>query len=247
MRWFLLSAVWTVLCPSLLADTIVSVPGNANPWLAGMPAGSAAGSDRAPEHSPVLVPGIDFDRSMRLQFTVSGAVANDESFDLSGRVPDGVDSSGRGWWPQHNAGEQNGLSNIFRSPGNALIGVFLSDDRPDLSPAPATLDFREGGNVLGGINYDRFSPDLKQVFFIGDGRTASGAIQQIAVPADATRLFLGTMDSTGWYNNIGQFEVSIHVVPEPSGQLLLLIGLGVLIAGVVTRPKTLRQKRQVTL
>jgi hypothetical protein len=59
---------------------------------------------------------------------------------------------------------------------NALIGVFLTDDRPDRSDTPRPLDYR-------AIRRDNksFSPQLKQVFFIGDGRTSSGA------PADTWR------------------------------------------------------------
>jgi hypothetical protein len=30
------------------------------------------------------------------------------------------------------------------------------------------------------------------------------------VPARATRLFLGTMDGYGWFNNLGRFEVRVH-------------------------------------
>ena len=105
------------------------------------------------------------------------------------------------------------------------MGVFLTDQRPDLTAAPPTLDFRPEGNVPGGMNYLTFAPELKQVFFIGDGLTNGGIRQQIVVPEGASRLFLGAMDSTGWYNNWGEFHVAVAVVPEPSTLSLGALGL----------------------
>ncbi|MCB1162483.1 hypothetical protein KDL67_07305, partial [bacterium] len=57
-------------------------------------------------------------------------------------------------------------------------------------------------------------PALKQTFFIGDGRTGSGEIQQVIVPAGATRLFLANMDSCEFLNNIGELHVVVH---DPCG------------------------------
>ena len=53
------------------------------------------------------------------------------------------------------------------------------------------------------------SPDLKQVFFMGDGLTSGSAVQEIVAPVGATRLYLGTMDGFEWSNNTGAFEVTI--------------------------------------
>src|ERR1700720_24062 len=39
--------------------------------------------------------------------------------------------------------------------------------------------------------------------------TGSGSIQNFIIPTGATRLFLGTMDGYGWYNNIGSFGVTV--------------------------------------
>jgi hypothetical protein len=57
------------------------------------------------------------------------------------------------------------------------------------------------------------APGLKQIFFIGDGLTGtgSGSIQTFHIPAGATRLFLGTMDSYGWSNNSGSFTVDLNL------------------------------------
>ena len=49
-----------------------------------------------------------------------------------------------------------------------LVGVFL-DEREPADPAPERLDFSTSEN------YSTLSPLIGQVFFIGDGRSASGA------------------------------------------------------------------------
>jgi hypothetical protein len=78
---------------------------------------------------------------------------------------------------------------------------------------------------------------LKQPFFIGDGLTGTGtgAVQDFIVPSGATRLFLGTMDAFGWFDNSGQFTVTVNgatqppppssSVPEPAVLILLVSAL----------------------
>jgi hypothetical protein len=73
--------------------------------------------------------------------------------------------------------------------------------------------------------YSTISPQLKQPFFIGDGK--AGTVQQTVIaPAGATRLFLGSMDGSGWFNNTGSF--SVDATPEPGSASLLLISAGLL-------------------
>ena len=140
-----------------------------------------------------------------LTFSATGGVANGPTIPLVG--PDG------GGFTPHREGPENGISDVV-APGNALMGVFLDAGEPDLSPAPPSLDFRVTGNVVGGVNYVSLSPDLKQVFFIGDG-FSSGTTQTVVVPTGATRLFLGTMDGFGWSDNVGSFEVQVTAGPPP--------------------------------
>jgi len=90
---------------------------------------------------------------------------------------------------------------------------------------PASIDF---GVV--GLNFSTLSPLLQQTFFIGDGLTGngSGTVQTFIVPAGATRLYLGSVDGFGWYNNTGSFNVTVNstpAVPEPGTLLLLGTGL----------------------
>jgi hypothetical protein len=80
-----------------------------------------------------------------------------------------------------------------------------------LSPAPSKLDFE-----AIALNFTALSPELKQMFFIDDGMTSDGTIQQFSIPSSATRVFLGTMDGNEWLNNSGTIMVNVaQVVPEP--------------------------------
>jgi hypothetical protein len=127
-----------------------------------------------------------------------------------------------------------------RWPIDALVGVFLDASQPDSSAAPSSLDFTS-------TSFTTLSPQLKQAFFIGDGLTGtgSGSPQTFVVPAGATRLFLGTSDGFGWFNNSGSFSVLIGVqgappTATPTGpnasvptlSFPMLAALGLAVAGV---------------
>jgi Flp pilus assembly protein TadG len=100
---------------------------------------------------------------------------------------------------------ENGISNI-NAPIDSVIGVFMSDSAPVAGQAPADLDFTTDDQR----NFTSLSPKLNQTFFIGDGRTDGGNPQQFVVPAGATRLFIGNMDSYEWSNDVGSFSMTIH-------------------------------------
>jgi uncharacterized membrane protein len=181
------------------------VPGTSDPYLAGMPNGSAAdGGDSAPAQSPILVRGLPLATNDVLTFSVNGSV------NYFGGTPTDPPDGGlyNGSLVSHFVGAQNGISNIT-APTDSLLGVFLGPDQPSLAPAPAALDFSANGNVPGGLNYLTLAPKLQQLFFIGDGRTDTSQIQQVVVPAGATRLVLATMDGTQWSNNTGSLNVHI--------------------------------------
>lgn len=182
----------------------IRVPGTANPWLAGMPAGSVAGDkyDVAPDQSPVQVTNISVTPGAVLSFTVSGGVANGP-FQLV--AADGIDTDIVSRAP----GAENGIGDLL-APINSLVGVFLDDSAPDTLAPPAALDFSAPANR----DFVSLYPQLRQPFFIGDGKDAAGTPQQFIVPAGATRLFLGTMDSYQWANNEGSFVVQITILPK---------------------------------
>jgi hypothetical protein len=100
----------------------------------------------------------------------------------------------------------HGISAI-NAPVCALVGVFLGSQKPSRLPAPPAADF----TVSPGLNFAGLSPGLQEVFFIGDGLTDTGAAQQFIVPSGATRLYLGVVDGSGWFNNGGSFTVVITI------------------------------------
>ncbi|MFO1065379.1 MAG: putative Ig domain-containing protein [Pirellulales bacterium] len=181
------------------------VSGKANPYLAGMPNGSTALGSIAPAGSPSSV---SVTSGEVLRFSATGQV-------LSQGFIMGPSADGRA--DNINLGALNGLSGLQLPVTGALVGVFLSDESPANQSAPATLDFRNGGNVPGGVNYQSLAPALRQLFFIGDGKNDQGVEQTITVPAGATRLMLASGASSSWDNSRGTFDVQILTgVSEPA-------------------------------
>ncbi|HXJ83748.1 MAG TPA: VCBS repeat-containing protein [Candidatus Methylomirabilis sp.] len=189
----------------------VSVPGSANPYLAGMPPGSTCCAaddgvpDSAPAQSPVQVFGLTLTPGTVLTFTVSGSVSfsgGSPTDPPDGSVFNTLDTFGLDGTPS-----SNGIAGML-APQDALVGLFLDDSVPTSSTAPPRLDFSSAGL---GMSFARLAPGLKQPFFIGDGRTGNGtgAVQQFVVPAGATRFFLGTVDGVQWHNNTGSLNVQV--------------------------------------
>ena len=188
-----------LLLPSSSRRVVVS--GKANPYLAGMPNGSTAFGGTAPLASP---PSVGVSAGQVLRFVASGHTTA-EGF-ISSRSPDGIVSSSTGLTTQS---ALNGISRFSAPRHGSLIGVFLDDSAPVGQTPPAALDFRATGNAPGGIDYTSLQPVLRQVFFIGDGRTADGLEQAITVPTGATRLFFANSSTSNWNNNSGDFEVQV--------------------------------------
>ncbi|MGD0390364.1 MAG: TadG family pilus assembly protein [Tepidisphaeraceae bacterium] len=106
------------------------------------------------------------------------------------------------------SGSEHGISNIA-TPINSVVGVFLNTSGgqvPDDQGAPPPgLDFA----TQTERDYPSLEPDLRQSFYVGSGQTSSGVQQTIVVPANATTLFLGTMDGHEWSNNQGGYHATI--------------------------------------
>ena len=184
----------------LKSDTLtVNVPATSNPYLAGLPSGTKARvGDIAPQQSPVLVQRT-LSHAVAVTFTAVGAIQHTPECPPDCYGPNGAE------FARHQDGAEHGISDLI-APMNALVGVFLSDERPDRSKAPRSLDYRRMRS-----DSNSFSPQLKQVFFIGDGRTSSGALRRCLVPAKATRLYLAVMDGYEWNNNSGSFTVTVAI------------------------------------
>ncbi|MCW5981803.1 MAG: hypothetical protein KIT09_27200 [Bryobacteraceae bacterium] len=128
--------------------------------------------------------------------SVTGSISCDG---VTSNGPDGADTCAGG---STDINSLNGIAGIIDSSRSMfLAGVFL-DDRVPADPAPARLDFSSNHS------FETLSPDIGQVFFIGDGKTGegSGAVQQFGIPATATRLFLGIADAPLFHGDPGAYD-----------------------------------------
>lgn len=179
-------------------DLEVVVPGNSNPFLSGQPDGTTTKSDSAPDQSPVFA--TEVTPGDILAFVVEGQVSH------AALDPPINPADGGLIWASASALGLAGYTGANAHPIDALVGVFLNDGVP-ADPPPAELAYPEGRS------FEILAPQLHQIFYIGDGltgeKTGGGDRQQFVVPAGATRLFLGTSDAFGWFNNTGQFDVAI--------------------------------------
>jgi hypothetical protein len=218
LLWFVsllqvsLSGVALVVPSQASAATItVSVSGDDDPFLAGRPNGYACcGGDAAPAQSPTLAL-TGFATGHAITFSAVGG------FSYTGGAPFATADGGA---PLFNMTSYAGISGPDAVNASGLVGVFLPGVVNSGAPPAKRND---------GLGFASISPALYQVFWIGDGLTGtgSGAVQQFIAPAGATRLFLGSADGSGWYNNTGTASVTITYtpVPEPGSGAMMLAGL----------------------
>jgi hypothetical protein len=199
-------AIWCALFTSqaaLAQDTTVF--GNDNPNLAGRANGYACcGGDDVPDEAPELHDGFELHDCAKIRIGAGGKVS------FSGGTPIGNNADGDDAYSMINHGD--GISSPKNVRANALVGVFLDDESPTGETTPPQLDFADG------LDFHRLEPGLRQIFFIGNGRTSDtrdgdydGDPQAFIVPHGATRLYFGTVDGTGWYNNTGAFSLSVSI------------------------------------
>ena len=151
----------------------------------------------------------------QVQFQATGRI-NFYGGEVAGGYPPDGDAGGS----QAFISSYGGLSGYI-GPAGALLGVFIDGNIPVENP-PAPLNFGSdsaNGEVLG-VDFERLAPGLGQVFFIGDGRNATGQSQVFIAPAGATRLFVGLADGSGFYgpptcyaDNTGSFEFKVEAEP----------------------------------
>jgi hypothetical protein len=155
-------------------------------------------------------------------------------------------------WPGVNTTvtSYGGLSGIDAYQANMfLVGVFLDNAEP-AGTGPSVLKYNYGTAGSLKTTDASFSPELDQVFFIGDGLTGTGAGQEqvFDVPADATRLYLGFADSfdsvpSYYADDVGsltatfEFTTEPTTVPEPTSIFLVMGGL---LIGVALYRKKMR-------
>jgi Flp pilus assembly protein TadG len=204
-------------------NVMQNVSAQADPFLAGMPAGSIAseinpandpdyaGTASNPLQSPIAV-NLPINEGDLLTFdSISGTAAHDPSLayvnpdgDLSEQI--GHNNLSTNYYNNYGpmTYSENGVADAW-IPINSVIGVFLDDKAPNMSPTPSVLDFRDPASR----DFDQLKPGLKQIFFIGDGKNSKGAQQKFQAPKGATRLYLGMMDYYQWSNNMGSRDIRI--------------------------------------
>ncbi|MBW3597576.1 MAG: protein kinase, partial [Planctomycetes bacterium] len=189
-----------------VARTRVIVPATANPYLAGAAAGASLGRDAALAEGAVEVRGLSLVHGRALTFSANGAVR-----EKSGVVTRGPDGG-------------SGLRAIDRSstadadaaaPVGGLVGLLLSAEG-----GPVTqIQTPSSPEVSAALTHEVIAPKLGELFFIGDGRSSAGNVQQFVVPPGAERLFLGVMDGMDWCDNVGAFEVEVAAVESWEAEL----------------------------
>lgn len=190
----------------------VEVPAIAAIWLAQQPAGTVVqGSDLAPTNSPVAVNLSAFDATVPLLFRVTGTTSRDpnlQDYPLVG--PDG-ETPGTGPRASNITIGEIGVgvpvpTNIqgMTGPFSSLVGVFLPTSQ--FGATPGLLDFGTASKRA----FTRLTPEVQQVFFIGDGLTevGVGTRQLFDIPTSAGELYLGLFDG-GNGNNVGSLTVTV--------------------------------------
>lgn len=223
------SGLLAALTATTATATPIVVPATADLFVAGLPANVSnccAGDTKAGD-SPVQVP-LTLVAGAYLTFTATGGAAHVPNPAAVSPTGDGDTSYVDNDIP---ATFGYGISGPLQVHLNALGGLFLGPDTPT-NPAPAQLS---------GTTFSTISPQIGQIFFIGDGLTGtgSGAVQTFYVPQGATRLFLGILDEGGNYDNYGSITANVvqhaadgsptprdpSAVPEPATVALLFGGL----------------------
>ncbi len=108
------------------------------------------------------------------------------------------------------------ISGLTAPGAGYLVGLFVPAGGP-AGAAPAALDFTSSGL---GTSFTSLSPQLDQVFFIGDGLTGNGTgtQQTFNIPTGAGQLWLGISDAGGYVgapgaygDNLGTYTVGFTV------------------------------------
>lgn len=221
----------------LAGRTDIVVPDPALPWggSAGLTRHSGATPEEAKETHPSYIPVVGGDIVKVADPAIGGVnFFNGSAGGLFG-------PSGNSTASSSSISSLGGISGYIGTQG-ALTGVFLDAAIP-LGPAPATLDF---GAI--GLDFLKLTPAIGQIFYIGDGVTSGGILQEFEAPTGATRLFLGIPDGfsfTGppgaYDDNDGSYRVNIGVNETPttsvpdSGSTFALLGMGIGLAFFIRR------------
>ena len=144
--------------------------------------------------------------------STEGCIALNNGTGNNNNDPDGVGAAPA---TSSNTGTSS-ISGMVAPGAGYLVGLFVPAGGPT-GAAPTALDFTSSGL---GTSFTSLSPQLDQVFFIGDGLTGNGTgtQQTFNIPTGAGQLWLGISDA-GFYNgapgaygdNLGLYTVGLSV------------------------------------
>jgi hypothetical protein len=186
-------------------STNVTLPSTDNIWDAGAGSAESGTLPQAVAVSPGAVVTLD---------SAAGTWSCNSPFGGAGNQqgPDGNGVTGQNCDPPLDFPAHNNLSGIKDgSRAQFITGVFLGSGGPPAA-APAQLDFTDGTGL--GHSFASLSPELGQMFFIGDGLTdtGTGTAQQFTAPAGAAELYLGYTDDPAAYGDNQQaVTATVHV------------------------------------
>ena len=161
-----------------------------------------------------------------LKFDVTGLVSMNIG---TGSNENDADGAGAAVPVSTNTGAGS-IAGIAAPNAGYLVGVFVPAEGPH-GPPPSPLDF----TGPGATSFTELSPQLGQVFFIGDGLTGDGnGVHQIFhAPAGAAYLYLGISDAGGYNGQPGAYGDNagiFQVIVTPLGhdlRILAIIGSSV--------------------
>lgn len=187
-------------------------------------AGRAAPPDPGGTGAGVLPPGVDLAPGIDRVVTFANATGTVDFGPCCAPSPPDGEPSGTLVTAIY-----QGLAGPVLPRARHLAGVFLDELEP-MDPAPSAL-------AINDVAFSEISPEVGQIFFVGDGLTGTGAQQVFHVPDDATRLFLGYIDCFlpctvpgGYDDNTGSVSIGVEEglapteVPSLSVLAVLLLG-----------------------
>lgn len=225
MKHFVLIAAGVGLACSSLAQSgtkVVDTRSNIFGYGVGTPNSGGGGG--------VLAPVITLDQGLGrfITFSVTGSGSWGPQWPTTG--PDGTQADPLGGQTNTNLTGVGPISGFVAPRHGQLVGVFIEAGDVSGLSAPATLSYPN----TASLELSNYSPGLRQVFFIGDGKTGtgSGSTQIFHIPNGAAKLALGIADgfnfsgSPSYYDdNEGSYTASYTAVPEPYSLTVVSIGL----------------------